>query len=201
MSKLAREQWLTKVGTAMCVEMKARCPELDFGKWRITCGFPSSGGMLGRKRRTRGECWHKSASADGHSEVFISPVEGDAREVAHIVAHELIHAGLPAGVGHKAPFAKVCKAIGLQKPWTATTPTPEFWAWADAILAKAGPYPHATLNASGKGKVKKTYLVKAECPCCGYTVRVTQKWLDLGSPICPLDNVPMVTDGSGEDEE
>lgn len=81
MTNTAREIWLTNLGQAMCDKMHTVYgPGLDFGKWRVTCGFPSSGGMLGRKRRTRGECWHKAASADGHSEIFISPVEGDAEE-------------------------------------------------------------------------------------------------------------------------
>lgn len=30
-----------------------------------------------------------------------------------------------------------------------------------------------------------TRLRKAECGLCGYTVRVTQKWLDVGPPHCP----------------
>lgn len=31
-----------------------------------------------------------------------------------------------------------------------------------------------------------TRLVKAACGECGYTVRVTQKWLDVGPPHCPV---------------
>jgi hypothetical protein len=30
-----------------------------------------------------------------------------------------------------------------------------------------------------------TRLLKVECGDCGYTARVTQKWLDIGSPHCP----------------
>lgn len=36
-----------------------------------------------------------------------------------------------------------------------------------------------------KGNKQGTRLLKCECPECGYTVRVTQKWLDIGNPICP----------------
>lgn len=28
-------------------------------------------------------------------------------------------------------------------------------------------------------------LLKAECPDCGYTIRVTRKWADVGMPKCP----------------
>lgn len=40
-------------------------------------------------------------------------------------------------------------------------------------------------------KKKGTYLIKCECPDCGYVVRTTAKWLELGDPICPVDNVGM----------
>lgn len=33
--------------------------------------------------------------------------------------------------------------------------------------------------------VQKTYLVKVECPECGYLARVTEKWLKQGRPTCP----------------
>lgn len=35
-----------------------------------------------------------------------------------------------------------------------------------------------------------TRLLKCQCATCGYTVRVTRKWLGLaGPPICPTDNI------------
>ena len=30
-----------------------------------------------------------------------------------------------------------------------------------------------------------TRLLKCQCDICGYTVRVTRKWLDIGAPHCP----------------
>jgi hypothetical protein len=30
-------------------------------------------------------------------------------------------------------------------------------------------------------------MLKAFCPSCGYTVRLTSKWAALGLPTCPLD--------------
>lgn len=30
-----------------------------------------------------------------------------------------------------------------------------------------------------------TRLLKCQCPKCEYTVRVTQKWIDVGLPVCP----------------
>ena len=42
-----------------------------------------------------------------------------------------------------------------------------------------------------------TRLLKCQCATCGYTVRVTRKWLGLaGPPICPTDNVRMMLVGA-----
>lgn len=37
------------------------------------------------------------------------------------------------------------------------------------------------LNAAKAG----TRLLKCQCPSCEYTVRITQKWIDVGLPTCP----------------
>jgi len=34
------------------------------------------------------------------------------------------------------------------------------------------------------GAKQTTRLVKCVCPDCGYTIRVTRKWLDTGLPYC-----------------
>lgn len=34
-------------------------------------------------------------------------------------------------------------------------------------------------------KKQSTRMLKVHCPECGYTVRTTQKWLDVGPPLCP----------------
>ena len=53
-------------------------------------------------------------------------------------------------------------------------------------------------------------MIKAECQCdgCGYTVRLTRKWIEFGAPICPVHMEPMVIDmpeeegdGDGPGEE
>lgn len=33
--------------------------------------------------------------------------------------------------------------------------------------------------------VQKTFMKKLLCPECGYMVRTTQKWIDIGLPFCP----------------
>jgi hypothetical protein len=53
-------------------------------------------------------------------------------------------------------------------------------------------------------KKQTTRLLKCECAECGYTARVTAKWIkDSGAPMCPTDQVLMqcdaVDDGDSND--
>lgn len=57
-----------------------------------------------------------------------------------------------------------------------------------------GPYPHAAVTPSATTSAapkQGTRMLKCECPACGYTVRTTRKWLDLGEPLCPVHERPM----------
>lgn len=44
-------------------------------------------------------------------------------------------------------------------------------------------------------------MLKAECGC-GYTIRITRKWAQLGLPCCPLDGERLTCDAldDGEDD-
>ena len=65
---------------------------------------------------------------------------------------------------------QLAKALGFTKPWKSTPVT------LDGVAK----------NANGDKKPQSTRLLKAECGECGYTVRVTKKWLEAkGAPICP----------------
>lgn len=187
----AREVWLTALAAdmmphiaAVAEEVVGNGTEFRFPEVKVSCGWPHKGGLA--KRRVRGQCWDTSASEGNFAEIFISPVEDEADEVAHILAHELIHALLGTAVGHKKPFPQIAKAIGLEGKPTCTVGGEGFKAWADAMVAKLGAYPHAELRGT-VGKTKsKTYLIKASCPECDYTIRVTQKHIDAGGlPACP----------------
>lgn len=191
-----REEWLNRVGAEMVPHIERIASEVTgkpqkFGKWRVSCGWPSKGGLPGSKRRVRGQCWDKSVSGDTTAEIYISPVEAVADEVADILAHELVHALLGCAIGHKRPFPQIVKAMGLEGKATATYAGPEFWDWARPIVQKAGAYPHAALAPSPAQKVAKTYLLKASAPCCGSVIRLTQKVLDeSGAPFCGCSGEP-----------
>ena len=156
---MTREQWLKDVALAMAPQF-TDCGYLlpDF---RISCGFPSRNATA-RKNRSVGQCWDADASDDKHHEILISPVMADAMEVAAVIAHELIHAVLPPGTGHKGKFPSAMKFLGLEGKPTATKAGGLFKQWCQPILDKAGDYPHARLNAEGKVKKQSTRMIKCK---------------------------------------
>lgn len=185
---ITREEWLLKAAAFIVPVIEARAG-VTVPPYRVSCSFPSKGGTS-PKKRVQGQCWAAMASADGHAEIFISPVDASAREVMEILAHELIHAALPMD-GHNNTFGKAARSIGFTGPWTSTPTTPEFWEWVDPIIKKLPPYPHAKLNAVravAAPKPQKNRQMKCECMTCGYVARTSRKWLELlGAPICPAD--------------
>ena len=189
-----RETWLEQVAQRM---------EPWFGSLpplRFAIGFPSTG----KRGKRIGECWDGSASEDGRFEVLIRPDLADPVEVAAVLAHELVHAAVGCEVGHKGPFRKVATYIGLEGKMTATVPGETFKRSIAPILAEVGPLPHARLRfGMSSGPKKQTArLVKAYCPECGYTVRVTRKWLDsAGAPLCPEHLAPLTVDSDDERED
>jgi hypothetical protein len=82
------------------------------------------------------------------------------------------------------------------------------------LAAGLGPLPHARLDIergidnrgphygpADRPKKQGTRLLKAECGSCGYTVRVTLKWVtEAGPPHCPKHGA-MAVDLPDEDDE
>jgi hypothetical protein len=179
-----REQWLTKLASEhlwpRIREAGGHLPK----KWRVSLGFPK-GSRGGKSGHSVGQCWSHRTSADGHYEIFISP-ELTVDVATHILLHELIHASAGTECGHGGPFKKLAKAVGLVGAMRATVPGEalklDMATWLEAMPA----YPHAPLTASrAAGKGPGSRLLKVYCPECGYTVRVTRQWLDIGAPTCP----------------
>lgn len=176
---------------------------------RVSCGWPSSGG-LGRKSRTIGQAWSKAASSDNVSQIFISPwldikVASECGVLSTLV-HEVVHSTVGIEEKHNKVFSKCARAVGLEGKLTHTHAGEKLVEAMKMWAAKLGPYPHGKLDKT-KGPVKKqtTRMVKCECPECGYTARVTRKWLDdIGAPHCPKHGVMAYTipdELGGDDDE
>ena len=179
-----REQWLTALMHAlapMCEE-QLHGSTGNIATWRVSVGFHGGGA----KCKTIGQCWSSTASKDGHTEIFISPVLGTAQEVDHVLLHEMVHASLGIKEGHGKAFGRMARGLGLEGKLTATTCGVALRERLNQLTEALGPYPHASLNLAESGRKKQTTrLLKASCPDCGYTVRLTQKWVDKGLPVCP----------------
>lgn len=147
---------------------------------RMSCAFTSHGS----KGKRIGECWIDSASGDNTYEIFITPQIADSNRVVDILIHELCHATVGIQAGHKKPFADCAKAVGLTGKMTATVATPELNETITQWVQALGEYPHATLSSNGIKK-QSTRLIKCECVKCGYTVRLSKKWIEVALPRCP----------------
>ncbi len=163
-----REKYLTettKIFKILFAEHGHKIPD----NIRISCGFARG------SRKAIGQCFNEKLSKDSTIEIFICPTQSDTNRVCDILAHELIHACYPLA-GHKGDFRKCAKDIGLTGKLTATVASEELNTWINSnIKSKLGEYPHQELCDSKKKQ--STRLIKVACNSCGYTVRISRKWL------------------------
>ncbi len=187
---MTREQWLNSAVNLMA-PMFTREADVTLPDVRVSVGWP---GGRGRKNTTIGQCWSGRTATDGVAQIFISPVLADPVKVLSTLAHELVHAAVGTEHGHKAPFAKVAKSIGLTGKMTATVAGESLVLVLEQYAMMLGEYPHAALNPGDNGvKKQTTRMLKAECPTTGYTVRLTRKWIDeYGYPMCPCCHDDMI---------
>lgn len=180
-----REEWLGRLVDALRPlfdDQGAKLPK----KIRVSCGWPSRGGTSMTGKRVIGQAWSTEASADGTHETFITPAIDDPVRVADILVHELVHHAVGVKEGHKRPFSKLAKALGLEGKMTATVASKDLKERLEAITYKLGAYPHAALDPTTLPK-QSTRMLKVQCNRkeCGCIVRMTQKWLDeVGTPRC-----------------
>ena len=132
-------------------------------------GFPR--GSRG-KAKAIGQCWGRIHSADKSGHIFISPVLTESTRVLDVLLHEVGHDVVGCEHGHKKPFSDFAKKVGLVKPWTATTASPELEATLALVVKELGEYPHAKLSdIEGAGKKQTTRMRLYQCPVCEQKVR------------------------------
>ena len=193
-----REAWLNAATDAMRPWFTEQGASL--GKVRMSVGF--MGGRGGAKLKAIGQCWSPLASGDQTSEIFIHPSLADAPTVLATLLHELVHAAVGVEHGHKRPFTRLAKALGLEGKMTATVAGEALAAKLATIADQLGPLPHACLDGRENSGPKKqsARMIKAECDC-GYLVRLTRKWLnEVGAPHCPMHG-QMHCEGQDDDTD
>jgi hypothetical protein len=75
---------------------------------------------------------------------------------------------------------------GSATGWKVISPASGFTDTYLDMVTGLGEYPHAEMSIADI-KTQNTRMLKAFCPVCNYTVRVSSKWALLGLPTCPLD--------------
>lgn len=198
-----REEWLTEL-TDMLRPLFAATDYPLPEKIRASCGFPSKG-ALAKKAKRIGEAWSSDQSEDQHFETFVTPMISDPLEVAAIQVHELCHCAAGLACKHRKPFTTVAKAVGLEGKMTATVAGEALLATLGEIVEEIGPYSHAKLVYNSNPKKQGTRMILVRCPKlgCGYQVRTTKKWLEVGVPTCPCGEtmVAEIPDEEGSDDD
>ncbi len=96
----------------------------------LSVGWPSSGG-LGKKRKTIGQCWFGSMTANNTPQLFISPLLDEVATPQGVLAtlvHELVHVVAGPDAKHGPHFVKVMKKLGLEGKPTSTTASEDLCA-------------------------------------------------------------------------
>lgn len=176
-----REAWLDNAVKELIPLFTAL--DIELPPVRVSTGWPSRGGTS-LKKRVVGECWKPEVAEDGVSQIFISPMIMDPVLVLSTLVHELIHAWDKGVNKHRGPFVTVARNLGLNSPWTATSPGLELTLTLEELIETIGEYPHSKLTPSIERKVQTTRQLKVECPECGCIVRMTRQWIDKGLPTC-----------------
>jgi hypothetical protein len=147
--------------------------------------------------------------------------QSDWTQVATTTIHELGHVVAGYGHGHDRVFKEACEALGLRAAKAVATKDesnlsrlhPKLRAMIAAlpqptdgtpmqVANRFGIVPRAkgcsagagTKGGKSRGVGSGSRLVKCSCERCGYTVRTTQKWLDVAIPKCPVDDINMTTE-------
>lgn len=191
-----REEWLVAAAAMVAAEYNevfteqfAKTGVARLGKLHVSAGFPSERGAQGK---VIGQCWNSKSSKDKHHHIFISPLLQNPVQVIATLAHEMVHAADDGENGHKGPFTKAVRGLGLEGKPTATVAGKEFAAWARQAAKALGKYPHSALTPTLATKPQKTYMLKVLCrECEDYSVRMTQKMIDLGLPVCGVCGTTM----------
>lgn len=216
--ELNREAWLALAATRLVEHVlapegyvhqveapvdEAGCKRLLLDQLRVSCSWPSRGALSLRKR-VIGQCWAQAQSADGSTELFISPVLATAEEVLPVLVHELLHAAVGCAHGHDRRFSRACIAVGLEGKPTATVAGEELTATLALLASNMPPYPHAKLDFTKLSKKQGTRMLKVYCgnPECSaaledergdpFTFRTTRKWIDRYRGISDVNNGPCI---------
>lgn len=192
---MTREEWLHKISQAMAprfADLGYPLPSNIF----VSVGWPSTRPLAKTKKRL-GECWY---AGEPNPHIYISPLLTQ-QDALHVLLHELVHAALPPKTGHKKPFGALAGQLGLQRPWTSTSPSDECAEWLDSLTADVGLYPHEPIAPREAGEKKQsTRMIKLMCGC-GRILRGARKTVEAGPVVCGVCQAPFEVQEPEEEQE
>ena len=206
MKVVTHEDYLAAIAVAVCEQYPATAASLS----EVRLVFGSGVRRRGVTTLHR-ECGGVAAEA-ALPLIEIAAVGGlTPAETCHVVLHELAHVLAP-GEGHGRAWRHAARQVGLMQPraWPDTGELADWTVIAPIIRTKLQAIPEPTEPASadygydwqrrpcgagygtrggmsrGEGAGSRYLKVVCRQPGCGYQVRVTRKWLELGAPRCPI---------------
>ena len=192
-AKKTREQWLQNA--VDMVEPIFKNKGYKIPKIQVSCGFPSTG----NKTKHIGQCWGRSSTSDGVTQLFISPILDEPVQVLDTLIHELVHA-IDDCIHHHGPeFKKIATDVGLQGPMREASAGPWLKEHLIGIAKQLGKYPHSKINLAHSSSKKTGPRPRAKCKKCGYEVTPLKKWLHMGPPLCPKHTTEMEPIGDWEE--
>lgn len=160
-----REGWLNEACSKLpehLIKVGFSFPAALPSDLRVSCGFPSTRALSAKKRRI-GECWH---GGEPNTQIYISPLLENPLDVLSTLVHELLHATLPKGTQHKAPFKRAMKELGLEGKPIETIPGETLTCCLNDLSKELGLYPHKAITANELLKKKQTTRLRLyECGC------------------------------------
>lgn len=177
-----RESWLRAAAEAMSPWLE----ELGYpmpARWQVSVGFTKYGSP-----NAIGQCWPPTCTGDDTTSIFIDPRIEEPILVLDVLLHEQVHAAVGCDCGHKGPFVKTIRALGLQGKATATFSGEgtELRAKIEALAEILGPYPHSAMKLERKQRPPGGGWIKLKSETDPeYILRISPKAIELGLPKDP----------------
>jgi hypothetical protein len=141
--------------------------------------------------------WNKTKKSQFH-EINMSAEHLTTHNMGELLLHELAHAENDhkeikdcCGRRHNKKFKVMAEALGLvvlDPDKSVGYGYTDLGDGAKTFLAKIAfkreLFELCRITPGPKAPKPGSRMLKCVCPACGYTVRTTQKWLDVGVPTC-----------------
>jgi len=187
MNYATREDWLTDAVAQLRPIFDVIGKPIP-NRIRVTAGHP----INFKRNRRLGDCHAAGDSADRSIEICVSPTIAKPVAVFTVLLSQLCRATAGA-LSYGTAYESIATEVGLVPTnvdtldkWKTCTGNAMFTDLYGELIAGLGDYPHAALGVADS-RTQSTRMLKAFCPECSYTVRLTSKWAAMGLPTCPLD--------------